>query len=150
MDRRRFLFGATGVAAGCAGCSALSSEPVTLDLVVFNHTEYSHRVEVELFRTDTGAAQRGGSTASDARVYFERITVEPPEAVSDGPRKTKRNGVADSRPYVLRYTVWREYGTSEFPGVYDDGHVHFFPPGGAGDSDAVTFDIYDEGEMERR
>ncbi|MFC6955509.1 hypothetical protein [Halorubellus litoreus] len=150
MDRRQFLLGTTGVVAGCAGCSTLSSQSVTLNLVVFNHSEYSHRVEFELFRTDAESPQQGGPTNPEASVYFERIDVEPPQEVANGPSMTQRDAVAESRPYVVRYRVWREYGSSNYPGVYDEDHVHFFPPDDDGDSDAVIFDIYSEGEMERR
>ena len=144
MDRRQFLLGTSGVVAGCAGCSALSSQSVPLNLVVFNHSEYSHRAEFELFRND------GNQSAPEkARVYFERIDVEPPQEVANGPSMTRRDAVAESRPYVARYRVWREYGSSNYPGVYDEGHVHFFPPDDDGPSDAVVFRVYSESGMER-
>ena len=142
MDRRQFLLGTSGVVAGCAGCSARSSQSVTLNLVVFNHSESSYRVEFELFRTDAESSQQGGPTNPEARVYFERIDVEPPDEVSNGPSMTQRDAVAVSRPYVVRYRVWREYGSENYPGVFDEGHVHFFPPDDDGDSDAIAFDIY--------
>lgn len=142
IDRRQFLLGTSGVVACCAGCSARSSPSVTLDLVVFNHSESSYRVGFELFRTDAESSQQGGPTNPEARVYSERIDVEPPDEVSNGPSMTQRDAVAVSRPYVVRYRVWREYGSENYPGVFDEGHVHFFPPDDDGDSDAIAFDIY--------
>ena len=144
MDRRQFLLGTTGVVAGCAGCSALSSQSVPLNLVVFNHSESSYRVEFELFRTDEKQ-----SAPEQARVYFERIDIEPRQEDASGPSMTLRGAVAESRPYVVRYRAWREYGSAKYPGVFDKGHVHFFPPDDDGPSDAVVFRIYPERGMER-
>ncbi|SIS10072.1 hypothetical protein SAMN05421752_11111 [Natronorubrum thiooxidans] len=48
------------VLASCAGCSALSSQPVMLGLVVFNHTDSLYTVQFDLFRTDGEVVSTGG------------------------------------------------------------------------------------------
>jgi hypothetical protein len=148
MDRREFLLGTTGVVGSCAGCSALSSQPIPLDLVVYNLSTSSYRVEFELLRTD-GKVSQPGSTHPEARVYFERIDIEPrPEGESVS--ITRRDAVAESRPYVVRYEAWREFGSENYPGVFDEGHVHFFPDDDSGDTDILVFDIDAENGVYRQ
>lgn len=139
MDRRQFLLGTTGVLASCAGCSALSSQPVMLGLVVFNHTESLYTAQFDLFRTD------GKSDGSANPKYSERIDIEPREDGVNRPSTTRREDVAKARQYVVRYEVWKNNSTPT-----DEGHVHFFPTGDDGDVDYVVFDIYSEGTLERR
>ncbi|MDS0261149.1 hypothetical protein NDI56_17250 [Haloarcula sp. S1CR25-12] len=144
MDRRPFLLGTTGVLASCAGCSALSSQPVMLGLVVFNHTDSLYTVQFDLLRTDGKSSQSEGPANPKARVHSERIDIEPREDGVNRPSMTRREDVAETRQYVVRYEVWKNNNSST-----DEGHVHFFPTGD-GDADYVVFDIYSEGTLERR
>lgn len=108
-----------------------------LDLVVFNHTDSLYTVEFELFRTDEGSSE------PEARMYSEQVDAEPQEGVGE-PSTTRRDAVAEARPCIVRYDVYRDNSTPT-----DEDHVHSFPTGD-GDDDDVAFDIYSEGTLKRR
>ncbi|SIS10065.1 hypothetical protein [Natronorubrum thiooxidans] len=49
---------------------------------------------------------------------------------------TRREDVAETRQYVVRYEVWKNNSTPT-----DEGHVHFFPTGDDG-SQIVEKDVF--------
>ncbi len=102
-----------------------------LEIVLFNHTDKPYAVEIGLFRAD------GTRSRSDARVHSESISVGPQG-------QTRREDVAESRQYVVRYEVFENNHTPT-----DEGHVHFYP-GDDGDSDEIAFDIHSPGTITRR
>jgi hypothetical protein len=83
------------------------------------------------------------STHPEARVYFERIEIKP-RAEDENVSITRRDAVAESRRYVVRYKAWRDPNSANYPGVFDEGHVHFFPDDDSGDTDILIFDITPE------
>ena len=131
VSRRTVLTAGTVTVASVAGCSALSSESATLDLTLFNHVDARYTVYVSLYRSDDDLSQ------SDARVYSERIDVEP-----EG--EARRASVVETRRYLVRYDVFDDDGR-----LTDKDHVHYYPPDD-GDDDEITFDIHPPGDMTRR
>lgn len=126
---RRSLVGLGGVCllGGVAGCSALTSGSATLDLVVFNHADATYRVGVTLLRPD-----HDGSLSA-ARSYERTLELDP-----NG--EARREGVAQSRRYLVRYDVVEmDEGRQT-----DQDHVHYYPRGG---DDTITFDLHPPGEL---
>ena len=115
---------------GLAGCSGLVSDPPTLSLTVFNHSESPYTVEVTISRTDA-------TSRSDARVFSGTIDVEP-----DG--QAVREDVAERRPYLVEYGLYEDNSD-----LTDQDHVHY-SPGDEDESGRLTFDIDSSGTLTRR
>lgn len=130
MKRRHVILGTTAELTGLAGCSALSSQSSMLNLTVFNHTDDPYTVEMSLLRSG------GDWSRSDARVYSERIDVEPQG-------EARRENVAETRPYLVRYSVYESNRRQT-----DEDHVHYYLDDG--DSNSLSFDIGSTGVLTRR
>ena len=131
MRRRTLLRGVAPLCAGIAGCSGASSEPPTLSLTVFNHSESPYTVEMTILRAD------GDGSGSDARAFSGDIDVDP-----DG--RAVREEVAERRPSRIEYGLYE--GDSE---LTDQDHVHY-RPGDEGESGGLAFDIDSSGVLTRR
>lgn len=125
-----FLLGTALAIPGISGCSALSAEPGSLDLVLVNQTDDPYTVEMSVFRDDE-------SNRTDAREFSGRIDVPP-----DG--RTEREGVAETVPSVIAYDVYRDNSR-----LTDQGHVHYYPIDD-GESDSQAFDIRSPGVLTQR
>ena len=124
---------ATGalVATLTAGCSALSRESPTLDLVLYNHVDTAYTVEMGLFRVEDGLSR------SEARAYQRSIDLDPRGEV-------RLSDVADSRQYLVEYEVYENNDRRT-----DGGHVHYYPVDDD-DGDRLTFDLRPPGTLTRR
>lgn len=131
ISRRAVLSTGAASIASLTGCSALSSQPSTLDLLLFNHAESPYTVELSLLRVDTGLPR------SDARVYSESIDVEPETEV-------RREGVVERQQYLVRYEVYENDSK-----LTDEDHVHYYPVDGW-DDDWIGLDIHPPGVITRR
>jgi len=131
MKRRTLVSGVVPLCAGLSGCSGLLSDPPTLSLVVFNHSESPYTIEVTVSRP------AGGDSRSDARAFSGQLGVEPGgQAV--------REDVAERRPYLIEYGLFED--NSE---LTDQDHVHYYP-GDEDESGRLTFDIDSSGTLTRR
>ena len=131
MRRRRALLAATGVLTSLAGCAAFSSSPGPLEITLFNHDDSPYDVYFELFRVGEDLAR------SEARVADPRIHVEPDGDVT-------RENVAEARPSVVRYGVYRNDNFRT-----DQDHMHYYPDGDA-ENHYIAFDVDEEGTLSYR
>ncbi|WP_424015602.1 hypothetical protein ACOZ35_06400 [Halorubrum xinjiangense] len=131
MPSRRSALRTIGVAAtaAVAGCSRLRSRGARIDLTVFNQTDAPYTVEVEFYSDD-------GASKAAARAFSSSFDVEP-----DG--KATEEGVVDAERYLVSYHAYEEDSK-----LTDEGHVHFIPSGG--ETESLTFDIRETGELTRR
>ncbi|MFC7214128.1 hypothetical protein ACFQO4_08550 [Saliphagus sp. GCM10025334] len=131
MERRYFLLGTAAIASGLSGCSTLSSDSQSLDVILFNQTSDPYTVELRMFR------DHDDSSRSEARVFSSRLDVDP-----EG--ETRRENAAEAEHYVVDYGVYRDNSR-----LTDQGHVHYSPPNGE-DTDTLAFDIRPPGVLTRR
>lgn len=112
MNRRRFLRGIGSASVLLfSGCSALPTLSKRFNLSVVNFHEKSREVYVTLIRRDAPDIDQG-------TVYDKRIEV-PGSKNGEGEIES-RNGIVESRPYLVRITV---LGGSESL----NDHYHFYP-----------------------
>lgn len=130
-SRRAVLGTSVGSIASLAGCSALTSRPAMLDITLFNQTDSPYTVEMSLFRVENDLSR------SEARTYSASIDVEPQG-------EARREGVAESRQYLLRYDLFRDDSTRT-----DEDHVHVYPTADE-EPGNLTFDIRSPGVLARR
>jgi len=130
MPSRRTVLGTVGVATASTltGCSWLQSGDGSVDLTVFNQTGASYTVEIGFF--DDGASEGA------ARAYSSPLEIEPDGEVS-------REAVVETGRYLVRYRAYEDHSR-----LTDEDHVHFIPSGD--DTESLTFDIRETGELTRR
>lgn len=116
------------------GCSAVLSETPMLDLLIYNQTDSHYVVTVRLYRVATA------ENRNEARVFQARMEVEPQGVV-------KRDAVAESDRYLLRYDVDRLVEGDPLETANDHAHIY---PSADGDSDSVAFDIVGSGDLKKR
>lgn len=107
-SRRAVLASGAMVATSTAGCSALSSDAPTLDVILYNQTGTAYRVEMCLLATDGDRSRR------EARVYDTSIDLDP-----DG--NARLTDVAVSRQHVVQYEVYENNNSRT-----DKGHSHSY------------------------
>ena len=131
MKRRGVLLGTTTAISGLAGCGVPSSEDSRLDVTIFNHTETSYTIEVDIFDS-TADGSRG-----EARVYSESITIEP-----EG--QAEREEIAETQPLLARYDVYENNSRQT-----DQGHIHYYPSDD-NSAESMVFDLQPPGSLVRR
>ena len=122
IRRRQIILGTTTVIVGFSGCSALSSDPATVNVTVLNDTETPHRLRVELFQNE--------ELRPEARVVELMLNLEPGENLW-------RYDVAVARPYIVRHRLLRDGVTVE------KGHNHYSPSGDGADDLGYIIDSRD-------
>jgi hypothetical protein len=102
-----------------------------LSLTIFNTSESPYAIEMGIFRSDQN------SSRSEARVYSERIDVEPDS-------QTVREDVAEVQSYIIEYGLYED---NSF--LTDQDHVHYYP-GDEDESGSLAFNIEPSGVLIRR
>lgn len=108
----------------------LSSQSVTLSVMVFNHAESSYTIELGMF-------EGRDKSRPEARQYSRSIDVE-----SAG--QTRVDDIVEMGSYLLRYEVYENNSR-----LSEQDHIHYYPPED-GESDTIAFDIEETGELTRR
>lgn len=117
-----------------AGCAGLASDVPMLDLLVYNQTDSRYIVTIRVYR------EEGDRARSEARVFQSQIEVEP-QGVA------RREAVAESQQYLIRYDVDRIVDGDPLETDHDHAHVY---PSSDSENDSVAFDIVDAGELKKR
>jgi len=128
MKRRQAITAGVGVAASLAGCSGFQSRTDGVDLTIFNQADAPYTIEIGFFGE--------GDSEAAARAYSATLELE-----REG-RQT-RESVVETDRYLVRYHAFEENSR-----LTDEDHVHFIPSGN--DTESLTFDIQETGEVTRR
>ena len=97
-------------------------------MTIFNQTDAPYTVEIGFFED--------GASEAAARAYSSPLAVQP-----DG--EVTREAVVETGRYIVRYRAYEGHSR-----MTDQDHVHFIPSGD--DTESLTFDIRETGELTRR
>jgi len=130
---RRSILTLSGVAIlnGLAGCSNLSSESGDLGLTIFNNSDISYTVDIDIFDVGDDVSRSGSS------VYEDSIDIEPQE-------DTHRENVAEISPYIIMYDVYENNNS-----LTDQDHIHYYPSSDS-DDENLLLNINQSGEITQR